>query len=285
VEATIRRVLRSGEAADLDRHACAAPDGCTRYVSLRCRRVEWKGEKGALIVLWDVTELHRLQEGREDFIRTISHDLRQPLTVIRGQAQILPRYASSNEGDGRLQGGLKAIQINAERMSTMISDLLESLRLESGQLQLRTVPTDLQSLACEIVERMLGGEESGRVRVNVASELPVAQADPERLERVMVNLLTNALAYSPPGSPVTLTVRSDGPWLVVAVRDEGIGIAARDLPHLFQRYYRSAVGRRPEGLGLGLYIARLVVEAHGGRIWCESTEGQGSTFSFTLPIA
>jgi signal transduction histidine kinase len=105
------------------------------------------------------------------------------------------------------------------------------------------------------------------------------------LERVLVNLLTNALAYSPPDSPVTLSLRGEGAWLVVAVRDEGVGIAARDLPQIFQRYYRSSAGRRPEGLGLGLFIARLIVEAHGGRIWCESAEGLGSTFSFTLPIA
>ncbi|MHB1132178.1 MAG: PAS domain-containing sensor histidine kinase [Chloroflexota bacterium] len=285
VTAAVRRVLATGETEDSERQFCTQPDGSTRHFSFHCRQVNWKGTNGALVVLWDITELHQLQEGREDFVRAISHDLRQPLTVVSGQAQLLPHYlpAELGERDARLLRGLESIRVNAKRMATMIADLLESLRLESGQLQLHLAPTDLKRLIGEIVARMLGPEASRRVVVEIAEPEVVVQADPERLERVLVNLISNALAYSAPEAPVTISLRQTAQCVVVAVRDEGIGIPAKDVAHLFQRYYRTAIGRRPEGLGLGLYIARLIVESHGGRIWCESQEGQGSTFSFTLP--
>ncbi|MHB1005894.1 MAG: sensor histidine kinase [Chloroflexota bacterium] len=285
IEDAILRVRDAGEAVDVESHAYTMPDGSRRRFSLYCRQVAWKGTNGALVVLWDETELHRLQEAREDFIRAISHDLRQPLTVIGGHAQLLPRYLRPDEADGRLLRGLEAIRANSQRMATMIADLLESLRLDSGQLQLHLVPIDLQSLGVGVVERMLGGEECRRVSVQDSEPLPMVLADPEYLERVLVNLLGNALAYSAPESPVTLSLRRDATRAIVSVRDSGIGIPAKDIPLLFQRYYRTAIGRRPEGLGLGLYIARLIVEAHGGRIWCESEVGRGSVFSFSLAVA
>lgn len=278
------RVLLTGEAQSIDRLTCTFPDGSRRHFSFHCCRVAWKGTNAALVVLWDVTELHRLHEEREDFVRAISHDLRQPLTVIGGQAQLLARYVSSSGSDERLSRGLEAIRINSKRMAQMIADLLESLRLDTGQQSLRRRPTDLGALATGVVNGMLGDQGRQRVSVRIPKPLPIVTLDPERLERVLVNLLTNALVYSDPGSPVTLSLRSEAESIIVSVEDKGFGIPKEDIPHLFQRYYRSVNGRRTEGLGLGLYIVRLIVEAHGGRIWVDSEVGKGSTFSFTLPI-
>ncbi|MHB1416804.1 MAG: sensor histidine kinase, partial [Chloroflexota bacterium] len=128
-------------------------------------------------------------------------------------------------------------------------------------------------------------EDQARLRVEAPQPVPPVLADPERVERVVVNLVTNALKYSTPGKPVVVRVQPSDGEAMVSVIDEGPGISSEELPHLFQRYRRAAAGNKAGGLGLGLYIARLIVEAHGGRIWVESEVGKGSTFSFTLPLA
>lgn len=240
---------------------------------------------GAVVSYSDITRLRELQEQRDDLIRAVSHDLRTPLTVIQGQAQMVRRLAERPDQQDRLKRSAEAIQTGARRMNSMIQDLVDSVRLEAGQLRMECVPVDLRAFVLDLEGRVAGVLDMDRVRVEIPEGLPPVSADPSRLERIFINLLSNALKYSPPETEVTVTAERRGGMVQVSVSDRGVGIAPDDVPHLFQRYYRAKGTRKAEGLGLGLYITRMLVEAHGGKIWVESELGKGSTFSFTLPVA
>ena len=167
----------------------------------------------------------------------------------------------------------------------MIQDLVDSARLEAGQLELEKRPAELGNIASGLLERARGAMDVERIKVEIASDLPEFLADPERLERILMNLMTNALKYSDPGTDVLLKAAKTNGEVLVSVTDHGIGIDPNDLPHIFERFYRAGGSQKAEGVGLGLYITKMLVEAHDGRIWAESELGKGSTFYFTLPIA
>lgn len=238
---------------------------------------------GAVAVFRDVTAQHELEEQREDILRAISHDLRSPLAAILGQAQILLGLLQ-RPGLERERSSADAIAISARRMNAMIQDLVDAARLEAGQLPVHPVPVELYSFISNLLERHAPTMQVERIRVEVPQGLPSVAADPDRLERILINLLSNALKYSPQDTRVTTRARQEDGQIVVSVSDQGPGIPAEDLPKLFQRYARLRGSEtRRDGLGLGLYITRKLVEAHGGRIWVESQPGVGSTFSFSLP--
>jgi signal transduction histidine kinase len=166
----------------------------------------------------------------------------------------------------------------------MIQDLVDSVHLESGTVQLAKEPLALRPAVSAFLEVAKGALETDRVDVDVDVALPPVAADPSRIARVVQNLLANALKYSAPGTPVAIRAwRVDGE-VILAVSDRGAGIPPEDLPRVFERFYRGSQARSVGGLGLGLYISRLIVEAHGGRIWCESKMGEGSTFALALPL-
>jgi len=240
---------------------------------------------GAVANINDITPIIELQHQRDDILRAVSHDLRNPLAAVLGRAQLLERQLARAGLGERERQGLQAIIAGARRMDTMIQDLVDSARQEAGQLELRLQLLDLPAFLRDLLAQQAGVLETGRVEVEVVGELPPVPADPDRLERILVNLLSNALKYSAPGTPVTVRLECAGDEVVTSVIDRGRGIAPEDLQHLFARYFRAEAGRGREGLGLGLYITRQLVEAHGGRIWVQSEPGQGSTFGFSLPVA
>jgi PAS domain S-box-containing protein len=260
------------------------PDRPVRWLMISAAPIQAPdgGLLGAVSSFADVTALHELQREREAYIHTISHDLRGPLAIALGQGQIIQRGANRPEVVSKAAG---AVVTAARRMNVMIQDLVDSARLESGQLRLDRAPLDLRQFVLDLKSRLAGAMAMERVTIEAPGDLPSVLADPARLERVLTNLLSNALKYSEPNSPVTARLtRADGE-VVPAVCDQGRGIASEELPNLFQRYYRAQAGReQPGGLGLGLYIAKGLVEAHGGRIWVESRLGKGSTFYFSLPL-
>ncbi|HEX2951841.1 MAG TPA: PAS domain-containing sensor histidine kinase [Armatimonadota bacterium] len=229
-----------------------------------------------------ITELREMQEQQRLYLHTISHDLRSPLTIIHGHAQLL-REELSDDCAGHTS--IDAILRSAQRMNTMIQDLVESARLEGGQLHLQTQPVHLPAYVDELLKRLSTDPGYARVHLEFPENVPLVSADHDRLERILTNLLNNALKYSAPESPVHVRADRHDTDVVIAVQDEGQGIAHDDLPHLFDRFYRAKGEHRAEGIGLGLYITKRLVEAHGGRIWVESEPGKGSTFSFTLPVA
>lgn len=235
-------------------------------------------------------ERERLLADQEMFMHTISHDLRMPLTVVQGYAQLL-RETLQQESCGE-SAGLMCDEIlkGAQRMNRMIEALVDMARLEGGQLQPKVCPLPLAACLQQLLGRLQGvrlkgGLDSKRLTVEIPDDLPPVLADPDLLERILLNLISNAMKYSPPESPVRLLAdRTDGE-VTIAVADQGEGIAPEDQLRIFERFYRPQGGRRADSVGLGLYITRMLVEAHGGRIRVESEPGNGSTFSFTLPAA
>jgi PAS domain S-box-containing protein len=220
-----------------------------------------------------------LQEQQRLVLQTISHDLRAPLTVILGHARVLQEMVGAEDPG---QQSVDAILRGAQRMNTMIQELVEAARLDGGQLHLHRRPI---ALAPYLANLLLGlaPDERHRIHLELSAALPAVDADADRLERILLNLLSNALKYSPADAPVYIRATAGDGEVVLAVSDQGSGIAPDDLPHLFERFYRAASERTVEGVGLGLYIARKLAEAHGGRLWVASTRGQGSTFSLALP--
>jgi signal transduction histidine kinase len=240
------------------------------------------GVSGAVLTFSDETEHHALEEARDDLVRMISHDLRTPLQAVSTQAHLLQR---SPVDPARVRDRAASIARSCARMTAMIQDLVETTLLEAGQLPLATVPLDLAAALPELIERHRGALDVDRIRLSVAPGVAPVQADPPRLERVVVNLLSNALKYSPPATPVDVELAAAPGGCRISVSDRGVGISPEDQAHVFDRFYRARGQRRPEGLGLGLYITRLLVEAHGGRIDVESSLGLGSTFRVFLPGA
>ncbi|MCL4465149.1 MAG: PAS domain-containing sensor histidine kinase, partial [Chloroflexi bacterium] len=237
---------------------------------------------GAVSIFTDITKQQNLQGWLQDIIRTVSHDLRNPLGIILGQAQLAQRNA---ERADIVRESTDAVITSARRMNAMIEDLVDSLRLESGQLHIEKRPVDLKAFVSNLLDRARESMDVGRIKVYIPEDLPQVSADPDRLERIMVNLISNALKYSAPETEVLIRAEKTNQKVTVSVTDRGLGIAPEDLPHIFVRFYQPKAGRRAGGLGLGLYITKMLVEAQGGRIWVESELGKGSAFYFTLPLA
>ncbi len=228
-------------------------------------------------------ELSKLLRNLEDFTHAVSHDLRTPLTIVIGHVQLAERSLAIDRKDAAMQS-LAAVLSGTRRMNSMIEDMVDIARMEAGTIQLSRQQLDLVEFTAELRERMAGVLDVGRVEiVEPRKPLPGVWADPDRLERILTNLLTNALKYS--DERVTVSFEARDGEVVTSVADCGVGIAQEDIPHLFERYYRAKGTRQTEGLGLGLFITRMLVEAHGGRIWAESKPGDGATFHFTLPLA
>ncbi|HET9595084.1 MAG TPA: PAS domain-containing protein, partial [Anaeromyxobacteraceae bacterium] len=235
---------------------------------------------GAVATFTDVTALRDLQDQQEDLVRTLSHDVRTPLAVIVNQAELLFRSRPGDVAERRLG----SIAASAKRITAMINDLVEIAKIRGGHLAVEPEEVDFAAFAGELLERHQGPLPTERVRLELPLRLPAVRADPLRLERILLNLVSNALKYS--AGEVSLRARADGGRLVVEVADQGRGIAAEDLPRIFERFYRSPAAGRVEGLGLGLYVARTLAEAHGGSLGAASEgPGRGATFTLALPIA
>jgi signal transduction histidine kinase len=225
-----------------------------------------------------IRQLRETTEQREDILRAVSHDVRNPLQVVLLQTERILRVAKEEAARGPAANILTA----GRRIERMLRDLTDSARVEAGALQLSLEPVELHGFVAELLALTAGVLDGSRVVNDVPAGTPPVAADRDRLERIMVNLVGNALKYTRSG--VRIGAAREGDAVKITVSDEGPGIEPQDLPRVFERYYR---GQRHEGegLGLGLYIVRKLVEAHGGRIWADSRTGEGTTFSFTLPLA
>ena len=237
-------------------------------------------------------EAQQALRARNEFLSTVSHDLKTPIAAIRGMAQLLRRRLArgGTPETERIAEGLTSIEASTTKMTAIIGELLDVVRLQTGQpLDLHREPTDLVALVQRAVAEHQQTTNRHRIQVEAAVPELTGEWDPIRLERVLGNLLSNAIKYSPAGGPITVTVTPEedetGAWVRLSVRDRGLGIPAADLPHIFERFRRGAnVVGRIEGTGIGLAGAHQIVEQHGGTITAESQEGVGTTFTVRLPL-
>jgi signal transduction histidine kinase len=239
---------------------------------------------GGIVVFRDVTSRREVEELKDEVLSVASHDLKTPITTLRARAQLLQhRLAGGSATPEQLSAGLAIIVAQTDRLVGMLDLLLDVSHAEAGRFAIATGPTDLVAVAERVVAAARFTCERHRLAVRAPARLE-GDWDERRLEQVLQNLVDNAIKYSPEGGAVELAIVVEDGQARVSVADQGVGLSADDLARVFDRHYR--VDRlRLEGSGLGLYICRAIVTAHGGRIWAESPgPGRGTTLVFTLPL-
>jgi two-component system phosphate regulon sensor histidine kinase PhoR len=284
-DSLVAEVIRDAE----PREITMRPISSGRTLRLRCSALPGAG---ALLVVRDLTQLSMLERSRRDLVANVSHELRTPLASLKllvetVQSEPPPEVA-------RRMLGQMAQEIDA--VTQLVDELYDLAQIESGRVSLTLSPLSIAPVVERALERIRpqADRKSLHAIAVPGSPLPPALMDPDRVGQVLLNLLHNAVKFTPEGGEVlvrTSLLEGDGaqggPWLLVSVCDTGVGIPAADLPRIFERFYKvdRARTRNAGGTGLGLAIAKHLVEGHGGRLWADSVEGRGSTFSFTLPLA
>lgn len=235
----------------------------------------------AVVSVRDIGRRRRLEQVRADLISTVSHEIRSPLTSIKGfTSTLLHRW--DRFSDEQKQVMLQTMNADADRVTRLLGDLLDVSRLEAGRLELKRQEVDLITIATEVILRLRLEADRHTLEVKFPQDFPKVLADPGKIEQVLINLVENAIKYTATGA-VRVTGENRPEDVVVLVSDQGEGIPARHLPHIFTKFYRRGHGERRSGTGLGLYICSGIVEAHGGRIWVERSDSSGTVFAFTLP--
>jgi signal transduction histidine kinase len=243
--------------------------------------------EGRVYALRDITEERAVESLRAEFVATASHELRTPLTAVYGAARTLLRRDIELSGPRR-RVFLEMIANESERLSRIVDDILLANRLDAGAVDIATERCDPYTLASSVVDAARARAPSNiDLRLDASPELPPIAADPDRLRQILVNILDNAIKYSPDGGEVALSLRGNGERLRFEVRDEGLGFPESERERVFQRFHRLDPQQRRGigGTGLGLYICRELVERMHGRIWAETNPGRGAAFFFELPLA
>ncbi|HLI26556.1 MAG TPA: hybrid sensor histidine kinase/response regulator [Chloroflexota bacterium] len=267
-------------------------DGLVLLRSLRHAIARAHAEAERARLLREQTEAAAALRARDEVLASISHDLKNPLASIKANAQLLQRRLQAEQPLERaaVAERLGHIARAATQMARLLDDLVDATRFEAGrELALQLGPTDLRELAAQLLTETRPAAERHELRLEAPDAPLVGLWDAARLERVLANLLANAIKYSPTGGPVEVRLRREdtpaGAWAVLEVHDEGLGIPPEDLPHIFERFYRGRnVAATIPGTGLGLFVARQIVAQHGGTITAASTPGQGTTFTVRLPL-
>ena len=304
-ELATMRTLQTGVSVRHYQEVIRHSDGTTlpmlvNAVSLDARVLSWSStdekqssvaEPAAIVVHQDVTALKEAERLKDDFVGIAAHELRTPLAAIKGYAQMLTRQASRGKGqelaDWQTEA-IEAIDQSTNRLVELTDDLLDVTRLQGGRLELHSEPADLVALLQRVINRLRISSDKHTLIFTATPEHIVAIIDRQRIEQVITNLINNAIKYSPDGGNIEITVceKLESHQAMLSVRDFGIGIPHDQQGHIFGRFMRADNAREREikGTGLGLYLCRELVERNGGRIWFESTEGQGSTFCVLLPL-
>ncbi|HEY8339835.1 MAG TPA: PAS domain-containing sensor histidine kinase [Egibacteraceae bacterium] len=257
-------------------------DGRSRPVSVTAARLaDADGELAAIVVVMRRGERRAYTDAAEsDLVSTVSHELRAPLTSVKGFTRTLIAKWDRFTDEQKLTM-LRTINEDADRVTRLLGDLLDVSRIDAGRLRLHRQMVDIGEILDRVVSRVEAGENAGRLTTTVDPDVPRLYADPDKVEQVLTNLIENACKYS--DGPITVHVRVVADEARVTVADQGPGIPEEHRALVFARFFRSPSERR-HGTGLGLYITKGLVEAHGGRIWVDGKPGEGAAFHFTLPL-
>ncbi len=281
VNNAFRDYLRTGQPQS--RQIEQVPSGKLLWMIIS--KLSYHDAAGALFIFQDLTEISRLQTTRQKFIANISHELRTPLASIKAVTETLNDGLVSDPEMAKTF--LDKIDNEVDRMTQMVRELTELSRIESGQMELHPLPLDINALVQECISRM--EQQANRKRIEIVkslqNNLPEVNVESDRIQQVLVNILHNAIKFTPEGGRITVSTMQKDNGVIVSVADNGIGISPHDLPHVFERFYKADKARSSEGTGLGLAIAKHIIQAHGGEIWAESELEQGSVFSFKLPVS
>ena len=234
-------------------------------------------------VVRDISRFRAADELKSTFISVISHELKTPVALIKGYVSTLRRDDAQWDRTV-VKDSLEVIEEEADRLTLMIDNLLDASRLQAGGLALTLTDISLPTLATRLAERFRTQVERHIIQVDFSEDFPLVPADEDRISQVFSNLISNAIKYSPAGGTIRISGEVRPDQVIVCVSDEGPGIAAGDIPHVFDRFYRAdRASRRTKGAGLGLYLSRAVIEAHAGRIWIDPRPGEGARICFSLP--
>ena len=238
--------------------------------------------RNVIVSVRDITRFRTADEIKATFISIVSHELRTPVALIKGYASTL-RRDDARWDKHTISDSLAVIEDEADRLSKMIDDLLDASRLQAGGLSLNHADVSLPSLAARVTERFASQVPKHRLVTEFPANFPIILADENRIEQVLSNLVSNALKYAS-GGEIKISGSLRPEQVIICVSDDGPGIEAQDLPHIFDRFYRSTSAvKQTKGAGLGLYLARAIVEAHGGRIWVDPKPDSGARICFSLP--
>jgi len=271
-------VTRTDDDDPLKHHEVNFADGRVSNAQIASVR-----DVGYAITMQDITNLKEIDRMRSEFVNTVSHDLRSPLTSVIGYAELVERAGSLNENQ---RDFLNRIQDSVQHITALINDLLDLGSIEAG-LDNRRKYIQLEGILRYTLEMLQGQIKSKHIKVHteVAPSMPALRANPIRLRQVLDNVVGNAIKYSNANGEVKISIHSEGEQVIMQVTDHGPGISSADQPHIFDKFYRgSNISSDFEGSGLGLAIVKTIVENHQGRIWLESTLGKGSSFFIVLPI-
>jgi PAS domain S-box-containing protein len=243
---------------------------------------------GAVALFRDISREVQADRAKIEFISTVSHELRTPLTSIKGYTDLLLMGAVGETNDAQRRF-LNIVKSNVDRLSSLVGDLLDISRMESGRIRLEIEPIELDQVLAQVISSMRGQFATSKITLtsDIPTNLPLISGDRKRLTQVISNLMENTCRYTLAGGKAHLAVNINAGEVQIDISDTGIGISPEDQKHVFERFYRGdhPVVKERQGTGLGLSIVRSIVEMHGGKIWLTSALGEGSTFSFTLPIA
>ena len=231
----------------------------------------------------DITRFREAEELKSTFISVISHELKTPVALIKGYVGTL-RREDANWDREIVKDSLAVIEEEADRLTGLIENLLDASRLQAGGLSISLSDVALNVVSDRIAKRFQTQSSTHKILVDFPENFPIVSADETRLEQVLSNLVSNAIKYSPQGGEIRISGQVRPSQVIVCVSDQGPGVAPEDIPHIFDRFYRSSNAKRTtKGAGLGLYLARAVIEAHGGRIWVDPRPGNGARICFSIP--
>lgn len=255
-----------------------------RFLRVIATPVSSAGSSGVLVLFQDLTELRSLQTMRREFVGNISHELRTPLAGIKAIVDTL-RDGAIDERETTAKF-LDRLDIEVDGMTQMVNELTELSRIETGKNNFKYEQVNLNLLVEEVVQRLSHLAERKQITImnEADKELPLVPADKERIIQVVVNILHNAIKFTPSGGRIIISTGRNTDSVLVHVNDTGTGITSDDLPHIFERFFKADKSRSSSGTGLGLAIAKHIIQNHNGKIWARSEPGKGSTFSFSLPL-